>query len=120
MAYVDKIKSGKKTFYYLGKTIRTGENKWKKIRIKLAEKEPTREEVGKKLRELRLKEYDVYNQDYLDAYKLEIIDDFKEVYNNHRKTIPKTVAEKEEADFLIRFTSRINASSSDSTTIVSI
>jgi len=109
MAYVDKIKSGKKTFYYLGKTMRIGENKWKKIRIKLGEKEPTKEEVGKKLKELRLEEYKVYNQDYLDANKLEIIDDFKEVFNNHRKTIPKTVAEKEEADFLIRFTYNSNA-----------
>lgn len=109
MAYIDRIKSGKKTFYYLGKTIRTGENHWKKIRIKLGEKEPTREEVGKKLKELRLEEYDVYNQDYLDAKKLEIIDDFKEVYYNHRRTIPKTVAEKEEADFAIRFTYNSNA-----------
>ncbi len=109
MVYIDKIKSGKKTFYYLGKTIRIGENKWKKIRIKLGEKEPTREEVGTKLKELRLEEYNLYNQDYLDAHKLEVIDDFKEVYNNHRKTIPKTVVEKEETDFIIRFTYNSNA-----------
>ena len=109
MAYVDKIKSGKKTFYYLGKTIRIGENEWKKIRIKLGEKEPTREEIEQKLKELKLEEYNVYNRDYLDANKLEIIDDFKEVFNHHRKTIPKTIVEKEEADFLIRFTYNSNA-----------
>ena len=39
MAYVDKIKSGKKTFYYLGKTIRIGENKWKKISELTVEKD---------------------------------------------------------------------------------
>ena len=109
MAYVDKIKSGKKTFYYLGKTIRIGENKWKKIRVKLGEKEPTREEIEQKLKELKLEEYKVYNKDYLDAPKLEIIDDFKDVFNHHRKNIPKTIAEKEEADFLIRFTYNSNA-----------
>jgi len=109
MVYIDRIKSGKKTFYYLGKTIRIGENEWKKIRIKLGEKEPTREEIGKKLKELRLEEYKVYNNDYLDADKLEIIDDFKEVYNNHLKNIPKTIAEKEESDFVIRFTYNSNA-----------
>jgi len=109
MAYVDRIKSGKKTFYYLGKTIRVSEDKWKKIRIKLGEKEPTREEIGKKLKELRLEEYKVYNQDYIDANKLEIIDDFKDVYNNHLKQIPKTIAEKEESDFVIRFTYNSNA-----------
>lgn len=109
MAYVDKIKSGKKTFYYLGKTIRVSGNKWKKIRIKLGEKEPTREEIGRKLKELKLEEYKIYNKDYLDADKLEIIDDFKEVYNNHRKKIPKTIIEKEETDFIIRFTYNSNA-----------
>ncbi|MBU0470958.1 MAG: Fic family protein [Nanoarchaeota archaeon] len=109
MAYIDKIKSGKKTFYYLGKTIRISKNKWKKIRIKLGEKKPTKEKIGKKLTELKLEEYKVYNKNYLDADKLEIIDDFKEVYNNHLKKIPKTVAEKEEADFVIRFTYNSNA-----------
>src|SRR3989344_6385876 len=109
MAYVDRIKSGKKTFYYLGKTIRIGEGEWKKIRVKLGEKEPTKEEISKKLKELRLEEYKVYNGDYLDADKLEIIDDFKEVYNNHLKNIPKTIAEKEESDFVIRFTYNSNA-----------
>src|SRR3989338_2337192 len=109
MAYVDKIKSGKKTFYYLGKTIRIGKNRWKKIRIKLGEKEPTKKEVGKKLKELRLEEYNVYNKDYLDANKLEIIDGFKDVFNHHRKTLPITIAEKEETDFLIRFTYNSNA-----------
>lgn len=109
MAYIDKIKSGKKTFYYLGKTIRIGANKWKKIRIKLGEKEPAREEISRKLKELKLEEYNIYNQDYLDSNKLEFIDDFKEVYNNHRKTLPKTVTEKEDDDFIIRFTYNSNA-----------
>lgn len=109
MAYIDKIKSGRKTFYYLGKTVRIGENKWKKIRIKLGEKEPTREEVGKKLKELRFEEYNIYNQDYLDASKLEVIDDFKEVYRKYSETIPPIVAEKEEADFVIKFTYNSNA-----------
>ena len=109
MAYIDKIKSGKKIFFYLGKTIRLGENKWKKIRIKLGEKEPTKEEIKKKLLELKLEEYNIYNKDYLDADKLEIIDDFKEVYTNHLKQIPKTIAEKEEAGFVIRFTYNSNA-----------
>ncbi|MBI4738437.1 Fic family protein [Candidatus Woesearchaeota archaeon] len=109
MVYVDRIKSGKKTFYYLGKTIRVGEYRWKKIRIKLGEKEPTREEIRKNLKELRLEEYKIHNEDYLSPDRLEIIDDFKEVYNNHLKQIPKTIAEKEEADFIIRFTYNSNA-----------
>ena len=109
MAYIDKIKSGKKTFYYLGKTIRIGENNWKKIRIKLGDTLPSKELIAEKLKELRLAQYKVYNEDYIDANKLEVIDDFKEVYRNHIKEIPKTVVEKEETDFVIRFTYNSNA-----------
>ena len=71
VAYVDRIKSGKKTFYYLGKTIRVDNNKWKKIRINLGTKEPSRKLVRQKLRELKLQEYDVYNADFIDAKRLE-------------------------------------------------
>jgi Fic family protein len=109
MAYVDKVKSGKKTFYYLGKTIRIGPNKWKKIRIKLGVLKPTKELIAKKLKELRLEEYKIYNEDYIDANKLEAIDDFKEVYQTHIKKLPKIVIEKEESDFVIRFTYNSNA-----------
>ena len=109
MAYIDKIKSGNKTFYYLGKTIRINSNKWKKIRIKLGTKKPTNELISGKLKELKLEELDIYNSDYIDANKLEIIDDFREVYQNHIKKIPKTIADKEESDFIIRFTYNSNA-----------
>ncbi len=109
MAYIDKIQSGNKNFFYLGKTLRIGPNKWKKIRIKLGLKMPSKELVAKKLKELRLEQYKLYNDDFIDANKLEIIDDFKEVYQVHLKTLPKTVIEKEESDFVIRFTYNSNA-----------
>ena len=96
MAYIDAVKSGKKTFYYLGKTLRLGPKRWKKLRIKLGEKEPSREQIAKSLKALRLQEYDIYNEGYLDASKLEVIDDFKEVFNERIKKMPLTVREKEE------------------------
>ena len=109
MAYIDKLKSGNKTFYYLGKTIRLDSNKWKKIRIKLGTEKPTKKLIAQKLKILKIEEYKVYNEDHINADKLEIIDDFKEVYNNHAKSLPKTVLEKEDADFVIRFTYNSNA-----------
>src|SRR3989339_2206553 len=109
MAYIDRVKSGKKTFYYLGKTIRTGPQTWKKIRIKLDNTALSKELIAKKLKELKLEQYKIYNEDFIDADKLEIIDDFREVYQNHQKTLPKTVLEKEETDFVIRFTYNSNA-----------
>jgi Fic family protein len=109
MAYVDRIKSGKKHIYYLGKTIRTGSSTWKKIRIKLGTTSPSKALIAKKLKELRLEEYNVYNEEFIDANKLEFIDDFKEVFRNHQKSIPKTIQEKIESDFIIRFTYNSNA-----------
>ena len=109
MAYIDKVKSGDKTFYYLGKTLRVGANKWKKIRIRLGTEKPSKELIAKKLKELKLEEYKIYNGDFIDADKLEVIDDFKEVFQNHIRTLPKTVIEKEESDFVIRFTYNSNA-----------
>tara|TARA_Y100000310_G_scaffold334016_1_gene412789 strand:- start:2286 stop:2702 length:417 start_codon:yes stop_codon:yes gene_type:complete len=109
MAYIDKQKSKDKTIYYLGKTIRLGPDNWKKIRIKLGTKKPSKELISRKLRELKLEQYKVYNEKYIDAKKLEFIDDFREVYQNHLKEVPKTVAEKEENDFIIRFIYNSNA-----------
>lgn len=109
VAYIDTVKSGSKTFYYLGKTIRIGPNKWKKIRIRLGPEKPSKKLIAEKLKELRLEEYAVYNGDYIDANKLEFIDDFREAYQNHLKNAPKTVIEKEESDFVIRFTYNSNA-----------
>lgn len=109
MAYIDKIKSGKKNFYYLSKTIRLGPDKWKKIRINIGAEKPSRELIAEKLKELRLEQYSVYNEGYIDASKLEIIDDFKEAYQTHLKKLPKTIIEKEEDDFIIRFTYNSNA-----------
>ena len=109
MVYIDKLKSGNKTFYYLGKTLRIGPNKWKKIRVNLGTEKPTDKIISKKLRELKLEEYKIYNKDYIDCNKLEVIDDFREVYKKYVKSLPRTILEKEETDFVIRFTYNSNA-----------
>jgi hypothetical protein len=59
MAYIDKVKSGKKTYYYLGKTLRLGANKWKKLRIRLGTEKPSRELIAKKLKQLKLEQYKI-------------------------------------------------------------
>ena len=109
MAYIDRVKSGNKTFYYLGKTIRIGPDKWKKLRIKLGTEPPTKAVIATKLKELKLEEYNVYNKDLIDVDKLEVVDDFKEVYQKRRKKLSKLVVEKEDIDFVIRFTYNSNA-----------
>jgi Fic family protein len=109
MAYIDSVRSGSKTYYYLGKTVRIGPDKWKKVRIRLGTEKPSKETVAEKLKELKLEQYSVFNEEYLSADKLEFIDDFKEVCARHAKMVPKTVLAQEEEDFLIRFTYNSNA-----------
>lgn len=109
MAYIEKVVSRGKITYYLGKTIRLGQNKWKKLRIKLGQEKPTNDLVAQKLKDLHLEGYMIYNKDYIDAAALEIIDELKEAYVQQRKQLPKRVVEKEEADFLVRFTYNSNA-----------
>ena len=109
MAYIDKISSGNKTFYYLCKTIRIGPDKWKKIRIKLGTQKPSKQLISNKFKQLKLQELEIYNKDYIDASKLEVIDDYKDAYQNHLKKLPQTIIEKEESDFIIRFTYNSNA-----------
>ena len=41
VAYIDRVKSGDNVFYYLGKTMRVGADKWKKIRIKFRSRKIT-------------------------------------------------------------------------------
>ena len=46
MTYIETIKRGSKTYYYLTKNLRININKWKKIRIYLGNKKPPIGAVG--------------------------------------------------------------------------
>ena len=112
MTYIETIKRNKKKYYYLTKNIRLGLNKWKKIRIFLGDKKPSTKELEKHTKEIKIKSKPFLkktNYTYLSEHDAETLQDLKESYNTWLKQIPKSIKEKLNEDFVIRFTYHSNA-----------
>jgi len=112
MAYIETIKRNKKEYYYLTKNIRLSLYKWKKIRIFLGDKKPSQEGIKKYAKEIENKSkpfLKVSNYAYLSEHEAETLQDLKEGYSRWLKETPKSVKEKLNEDFIIRFTYNSNA-----------
>jgi Fic family protein len=112
MTYVETIKRNKKEYYYLTKNVRLNQNKWKKIRVFLGDKKPSRKEIQQYTQEIeeRSKPFlRASNYTYLSEQDAETLQDLKESYIAWLKRIPKSVKEKLNEDFVIRFTYHSNA-----------
>lgn len=112
MTYVETIKRNGKEYYYLTKNIRLGLDKWKKVRIFLGDKIPSKEEAKDRIREIEDKSrpfLKISNYAYLSESDAETLQDLKESYDSWLKQVPKSVKEKLNEDFVIRFTYNSNA-----------
>ena len=112
MTYIETIKRGEKEYYYLTRNIRLGLNKWKKIRIFLGDKKPAKKELQGYLKEIEKKSKPFTkksNYTYLSEHDAETLQDLKEGYKSWLKQTPKSVREKLNEDFMIRFTYNTNA-----------
>lgn len=113
MTYVETIKRGNKEYYYLTKNIRIGNNKWKKIRIYLGNKRPTRTEIKKHTQEIekRIEKEGLRKSkySYLTNEDAETLQDLKESYKDWLKKTPESLRKKLYDDFVIRFTYNTNA-----------
>lgn len=112
MAYIETIKRNGKTYYYLTKNVRLGLSKWKKIRVFLGDKKPSKEVLEKRAEEIESKSkpfLKVSNYTYLSEGDAETLQDLKESYSAWLKLVPKSVKEKLDDDFVIRFTYHSNA-----------
>src|SRR3989344_6287578 len=104
MTYIETIKQGTREYYYLTKNIRISSNKWKKIRIFIGDKKPSKEEITKLATEIEKKVKSLTNQSlysYLSTNDSETLQDLKESYSSWLKQIPKSVREKLNEDFVI-------------------
>jgi len=110
MTYLEKIKRNQKEYFYLTKNIRISKNKWKKVRIYLGDKKPTKKQVEQKTKEIE-KQVEQYKSDYsyLKKEDAETLQDLKEGYKAYLKEMPKSAREKLNKDFMIRFTYNTNA-----------
>lgn len=112
MTYIETIKRGNKHYYYLTKNIRISLDKWKKIRIFLGGKKPSKEELRKYAQKIEDKAkpfLKLSNYVYLSEHDAETLQDLKESYTEWLKHVPKSVKEKLNEDFVIRFTYHSNA-----------
>src|SRR3989344_3978533 len=112
MAYIETIKRNNKEYYYLTKNLRLSLNKWKKIRIFLGDKKPSKDKLKKHAKEIEDKARPfsrLASHAYLSEHDAEALQDLKESYNAWLKHIPKSVREKLNEDFVIRFTYHTNS-----------
>src|SRR3989338_5755779 len=112
MTYVETIKRGNKEYYYLTKNIRVDINKWKKIRVYIGDKKPTKAEIKKHAEEIekRAKEGLTKSENtYLSCEDAETLQDLKESYKDWVKKTPESIRKKFYDDFVIRFTYNTNA-----------
>ena len=113
MTYVETIKRGNKEYYYLTKNIRVGANKWKKIRVYIGDKKPTKSDVEKYAQEIekRAEKEGLTKSKYsfLSGEDAETLQDLKEGYKDWLKKTPEGLRKKFYDDFVIRFTYNTNA-----------
>src|SRR3989338_7366245 len=112
MAYIETIKRNNKEYYYLTKNVRLSLNKWKKIIIFLGDEKPSQKELKKHTQKIEDKSKPfskISNYTYLSEHDAETLQDLKKSYSAWLKQIPKSVKEKLDEDFVIRFTYHSNA-----------
>ncbi len=112
MAYIEAIKQGKKNYFYLTKNIRISSSKWKKIRIFLGDKKPSKKNITEFIQKIekKAKPFSKHaDYTYLSGQDAETLQDLKESYTAWLKNISKSTKEKINEDFVIRFTYHSNA-----------
>lgn len=113
MTYVETIKRGNKEYYYLTKNIRISTNRWKKIRVYVGDKKPTKADIKKHAQEIEKKAENEgltkSEYSYLSREDAETLQDLKEGYKDWLKKTPESLRKKFYDDFVIRFTYNTNA-----------
>ena len=110
MTYLETIKRNGKEYFYLTKNIRLNFNTWKKVRVFLGDTMPSKQLLAKAASEIE-KKSKPYSQRYayLSEHDAETLQDLKEGYKAWLQQTPKSVRDKLNEDFVIRFTYNTNA-----------
>ena len=113
MAYIETTKRGNKEYYYLTKNLRVAINKWKKIRVYIGDKKPTKSEIQKYAEQIEKqiieKGLTKSEYSYLGEEDAETLQDLKEGYKEWLRKNPESLKNKLYDDFVIRFTYHSNA-----------
>ena len=113
MTYLEIIKRGDKEYYYLTKNLRVGINKWKKMRVYIGDKKPTKSEIQKYAEQIekQIEQEGLKKSEYsfLGEEDAETLQDLKEGYKEWLRKTPESLKNKLYDDFVIRFTYHSNA-----------
>lgn len=112
MTYIEIHKRRKKKYYYITKNIRIALDKWKKVRIFIGDKKPSKGELKKLTKEIEDKSKKFIKKSsylYLSEHDAETLQDLKESYKEWLKHTPPSIKNKLYEDFVIRFTYHTNA-----------
>ena len=101
MTYIETIKRNNKRYYYLTKNIRTGINKWKKIRVFLGDKNPSKEQIKKAAEKIEknLKKFKISSYLYLNEKQAELLEDLKIHFQKWKNNRPEKAIKDFEEDF---------------------
>jgi len=105
MAFIEKQKHGKYTYYYFVKSIRVSPTQVKKVRIFLGPSIPSKDKLQEMLVELEKKSPKQYLAEQLDAALVEQLEDLR-ASSITFKSFPDDAIPK---DFVVRFTYNSNA-----------
>ena len=109
MSYIEILKRGQKTYYYLTKNVRVGKDKWKKVRVYLGDKKPANARIRQAARTAEQKAPKHSTFAYLGEEDAETLQDLKVGYKAWLKKLPEGLKKKLHEDFVIRFTYHSNA-----------
>ena len=113
MTYVEIIKRGNKEYYYITKNIRVNLNQWKKLRVYIGDKKPTKSDIQKYAEQIekRIEQDGLIRSEYsyLTDEDAETLQDLKESFKDWLKQTPESLKNKLYDDFVIRFTYHSNA-----------
>ena len=113
MAYAEIIRRNGKQYYYLTKNIRMAVQKWKKIRVYLGDKRPSKEALSRAIKRIEEKSkrlgLGAREFTYLSEHDAETLQDLKEGYKAWLRRVPESAQKRIDEDFVIRFTYNSNA-----------
>ena len=115
MVYLERIERKGKTYFYITKNFRVSSKKWKKIRIYVGNKPPSKKQTTQAIAEIEADAVKkgiikpVSQHKYLNDIETEKLQDLKKVYDKWYGKLNTDQIKKYEEEFIVRFTYNTNA-----------
>jgi len=114
MAYVETIRRKGQEYFYVTKNVRTGPNRWKKVRKYLGKKKPGKKAVREAIELIEAEAVEAglgpkSPHSFLEETDAERLEDLKRTYRRWHSSLRPDERKKHDADLMVRFTYNSNA-----------